>query len=121
MFDSLFIPGGATSIGTLKKNGRALHWVREAFGHLKAIGATGEAVEFVKQACQVDQMVFSSGADVVDSYGVVTSAQVEPNGLKQIVKMAKNGKNFADAYGFAISQHRNWNRELDGLSSMVAY
>jgi catalase len=121
MFDSLFIPGGNDSIATLSKNGRALHWVREAFGHLKAIGATGEAVNFVKQACNVDKMMFSSGADVVDSYGVVTSAQVEPSGLKEIVKMAKNAKNFVDAYGFAISQHRNWDRELAGLSSMVAY
>jgi len=121
MFDSIFIPGGAESIATLSKNGRAQHWVREAFGHLKAIGATGEAVGFVKQICNLDQMVFSVGADVVDSYGVVTSIKVEPSGLKDIVKMVKNAANFVEAYGFAISQHRNWDRELEGLSTMVAY
>lgn len=44
MFDSIFVPGGAQSLETLSKNGRVVHWVREAFGHLKAIGATDEAV-----------------------------------------------------------------------------
>jgi catalase len=121
MFDSVFIPGGAKSVKTLSKTGRAVHWVREAFGHLKAIGATGEAVEFVRQACGVDQIMFSEGVDVVESYGIVTAAKVELSGLKEIVKMEKNSKNFAEAYGFAISQHRNWDRELDGLSMTVAY
>lgn len=121
MFDSIFIPGGAESIASLSKNGRALHWIREAFGHLKAIGATGEAVDLVKQACGMDKLVFSSGGDVVDSYGVVTLSNVDTSGLGNIVKLVKNGKNFAEAYGFAISQHRNWDRELDGLNTMVAY
>jgi catalase len=26
-----------------------------------------------------------------------------------------------DAYAFNVSQHRNFKRELDGLTSMVAY
>ena len=82
---------------------------------------TEEAVEFVKQVCNLDKMVFSTGADVVESYGVVTSVQVEPSGLKDIVKMAKNAKNFVEAYSYTISQHRNWDRELGGLSTMVAY
>lgn len=42
MFDALFIPGGAESVRTLASNGRAIHWVLEAFGHLKTIGAVGE-------------------------------------------------------------------------------
>lgn len=121
MFDSIFVPGGADSIATLRKNGRALHWVREAFGHLKAIGATGEAVEFVKDACQLPGVMFSEAADVVDSYGVVTAAKVQPESFKEAVKLAKGAKDFVDAYFFAISQHRNFDRELDGLSTMVAY
>jgi catalase len=42
MFDALFIPSGANCALTLASNGRAIHWVMEAFGHLKAIGAVGE-------------------------------------------------------------------------------
>jgi catalase len=121
MFDSIYIPGGAQSIKTLSANGRALHWVREAFGHLKAIGATGEGVELVRKACGLEQMVFSTSGEVVESYGVVTADTVKQTGLDKIVKMVSGAKNFVEAYGFAISQHRNWDRELDGLNKMVAY
>lgn len=42
MFDGIFIPSGRAHIAMLSKNGRAIHWVREAFGHLKPISAVGE-------------------------------------------------------------------------------
>ena len=121
MFDSVFVPGGAKSVETLRKNGRAVHWVREAFGHLKAIGATGEAVDFVRQAVDLPGMEFSTSGDVVESYGVVTASQVQPDGFKEAVKMAKGAKDFVSAYTFAISQHKNFDRELAGLNAMVAY
>ncbi len=35
--------------------------------------------------------------------------------------MAKGAKDFVDAYTFNISQHKNFDLEMDGLSSMVAY
>jgi catalase len=35
--------------------------------------------------------------------------------------MVKGAKDFLDNYTFEISQHRNWQRELDGLSIQVAY
>jgi len=121
MFDSIFVPGGADAISTLRKNGRALHWVREAFGHLKAIGATGEAVDFVRDACQLPGVSFSSSGEVVESYGVVTASKVQAESFKEVVKMARGAKDFVDAYFFAISQHKNFDREMEGLSAMVAY
>jgi catalase len=121
LFDSVFVPGGAKSIETLRKNGRAVHWIREAFGHLKAIGATGEAVQFVREAIDLPGMQFSTSGEVVDSYGVVTASQVEPNSFKEAVKIAKGAKDFLNAYTYAISQHKNYDRELEGLSAMVAY
>ena len=42
LFDALFIASGAKSAERLKKDGRVIHWVREAFGHCKTIGAVGE-------------------------------------------------------------------------------
>ena len=42
LFDAFIVPGGRKSAETLAENGRAIHWVREAFGHCKAIGAIGE-------------------------------------------------------------------------------
>jgi catalase len=58
----------------------------------------------------------------VDSYGVVTAGGVGNAGsVGEALKIVKGGKNFLDAYAFNISQHRNFNRELEGLTSMVAY
>ena len=121
-FDTLYIPGG-DHVATLLKNGRVIHWVREAFGHLKAIGATGEGVQLVREACGVPGMAFSTSTDAMDSYGVVTAGGVGdgPSSLKEGLKMVKGAKNFMDAYAFNIAQHRNYQRELDGLASMVAF
>ncbi|KAF2259576.1 catalase-domain-containing protein [Lojkania enalia] len=121
LFDSVFVPGGEQSIKTLCKNGRAVHWVREAFGHLKAIGATGEAVAFVKDACALPGITFSENSDVVSSYGVVTASQVEPRSFKEAIQMAKGAEDFVNSYCFEISQHKNFDREMEGFSSMVAY
>jgi len=122
MFDSIYIPGGE-HISTLLKQGRVIHWIREAFGHCKAIGATGEAVKLVQYACGVDGMAFSTNADVVDAYGVVTAGGVgtSSSSVGEALKMVKGAKNFLDAYAYNISQHRNFKRELDGLTSAVAY
>ena len=134
MFDTLYIPGGE-HVNVIRKTGRAMHWIKEAFGHCKAIGATGEAVSLVREAVGVEGMVFataeSGSADVVDSYGVVTAGGVgegvgqEGDGLiekaKNTLKMAKGAKNFLDAYAWNIAMHRNWQRELDGLTDLMAY
>jgi catalase len=58
---------------------------------------------------------------VVESYGVVTASKVEPQGFVETVKMVKGAGDFASAYAFAISQHKNFDREMAGLSAMVAY
>lgn len=44
LFDALLIPSGLECAKALASNGRCIHWVREAFGHLKAIGAIGEGM-----------------------------------------------------------------------------
>lgn len=121
MFDSLYIPGG-DHVKTLLKQGRVIHWIREAFGHCKAIGATGEAVELVRTACGIEGMAFSTDAEVVDSYGVVTAGGVgDVLSVKEGLKLIKGAKAFIDAYAYNISQHRNFKRETDGLTSLVAY
>lgn len=38
LYDAILIPGGAKCAQALAENGRTIHWVREAFGHCKAIG-----------------------------------------------------------------------------------
>lgn len=121
MFDAIFVPGGADSVSTLRKSGRATHWVREAFAHLKAIGAVGEAVSFVRDACELPGMDFSTSEAVTDSYGVVTAAKTQANSFKETVKMAKEAADFVDVFFYEISQHKNFERELKGFPMMVAY
>ena len=43
-FDAILIPDGIKHVEDLSKSGRAIQWVREAFGHLKVIGAIGEGM-----------------------------------------------------------------------------
>ncbi|CAJ2505891.1 Uu.00g000210.m01.CDS01 [Anthostomella pinea] len=121
MFDAIFVPGGAESIKTLSKSGRAVHWVREAFGHLKAIGGTGEAVELFKMAFALPGINVSTDDKAVESYGVVTMAKVSPQSLSETVTIAKEGAGLLEKFWFQVSQHRNFARELDGLNSQVAY
>lgn len=120
MFDSIYVPGGE-HVANLQTQGRVVHWVREAFGHCKAIGATGEGVKLVQIACGIEGMTFSTNADVVDSYGVVTAGGFESGSVKEKLNMVKGAKSFVDAYAYNISQHRNFQRELDGLAAMVAF
>ncbi|CRK11434.1 hypothetical protein BN1723_000882 [Verticillium longisporum] len=120
MFDALFIPGGEESFKTLRKSGRAMHWIREAFGHLKAIAATGEAVELVNAAIALPEIKVSQGG-VEENYGVITLKDVKSDSLKEKVEIAKDGAGFLEQFFYAISQHRAWARELDGLNVQVAY
>ncbi|KAJ9604300.1 catalase 1 [Cladophialophora chaetospira] len=126
MFDALFIPGGAESIKTLKKLGLARFWVKEAFGHLKAIGAVGEGVELVHAALTEVENVKLAGAgagsdEIVNWYGVITAASPQTgSSIKDTVKLAKGTKDFASEFFYEISQHRNFFRELDGFAEQVS-
>jgi len=121
MVDALFIPGGAQSVSTLSRSGRALHWVREAFGHLKAIGATGEGVELVNKAISLPEVAVSTTGEAQESYGVVTLRDTRPGSFSEAVEIAKGSAGFLEKFFYAIAQHRNWDRELDGLHSQVAF
>ena len=120
MVDAIYIPGGS-HVSTLRKSGRALHWVREAFAHCKAIGATRSGVELVKDACVGLDAVRLSQNDVRESYGVVTGSKLEPQTQGKVTEIAKGTGRFLEEFFYSISQHRNYARELDGLTSQLAY
>ncbi|KOS21726.1 Catalase-1 [Escovopsis weberi] len=122
MLDALFVPGGHESIHALSQSGRVLHYIREAFGHLKPIAATGEAVALLDKALQMpSKVVVSNDSDAVESYGVITLRNARPESFGEVIRVVKNAKGFLDKFMYAISSHRCWERELDGLSTMVAY
>ncbi|KAI5855069.1 catalase [Durotheca rogersii] len=121
LFDAVFVPGGAESIETLSESGRALHWLREAFGHLKPIGGTGEAVQLFQLAFPIPEIRVSTDSRPVESYGVVTMSKAAPDRLREAVDIVKEGTGFLDKFWYQISQHRNFDRELAGLNARVAY
>jgi Catalase len=82
-FDAVFVPGGAASIKALSSDGVALHYLLEAYKHLKAIALHGEA----KQLLEVLKLEADAGLIV----GTDT-------------KLFK-------AFFAAIGQHRVWDRE----------
>jgi catalase len=126
MFDAVFVPGGEQSVKTLMGIGLARFWVREAFGHLKAIGATSEGIKLVHAALSeiepgAVQLASEGSGDVVDWYGVVTAHKPETgSSLKDGVKMVKEATDFTGKFFFNISQHRNFARELDGFADQVS-
>ncbi|KAF7347072.1 Catalase [Mycena venus] len=127
MFDALLIPFGKESADMLKASGRCIHWAREAFGHLKAIGAIGEGVEVVRCALKMDvtQLTFASLDDntVTSSYGVVTTSSYKVTSVAadalEIVTGGEAG--FMSNFAYEISLHRCYKHELDGLTFQVAY
>ncbi|KAI2012638.1 catalase 1 [Ophidiomyces ophidiicola] len=124
LFDATFIPGGS-HIKNMGQIGRIRHWIAESFGHLKPIGATGEAVNLVAQALSaVPEVEIADATDgkLVESYGVVTSGKFhEPEGMVEGMRMLKEGSHFLGKFFHQIYQGRNFDRELDGLADRVAF
>jgi len=126
MFDAVFIPPGAKSVGTMSQDGRVVHWVRETFGHCKAIGAIGEGIALLRDAALipgVELASVSSGSDDVKvSYGVVTAASYSASSAaSDVLKMGPEEKGFVSQFAYEISKHRCWEREMDGLTAKVAF
>lgn len=92
VFDAVFIPGGISSIQVLLASGEATHFVLEAFVHLKAIAAAGDAVPFLERIG-----IAKHGSD--QSEGIFA---VENDDFSQ---------DFLQSYVEGIAKHRFWNRK----------
>ncbi|MBP5943695.1 MULTISPECIES: catalase HPII [unclassified Pseudomonas] len=84
IFDAVFVPGGAASVKALSGDGVALHYVLEAYKHLKAIALHGEA----KQLLDVLKLEADDGLLEGKDVGALTKP-----------------------FFAAIGQHRVWARE----------
>ena len=97
LFDALYIPGGKKSIDALAKEAPAALFVNETYMHCKAIAATGEGVDFVRNSLTKGGLPADLPEEVMSSKnGVITD----------------KGKNAPSAFIEAMSQHRIWNRAL---------
>jgi putative intracellular protease/amidase len=93
MYDAVYVPGGKESTAMLAGDYEARNFVREAYNHGKAIGASGE------------------GAELLQAAGV---------GAAPGVVIEKAGTDVAKAFSEAITQHRHWNRPI-GKWRMVRF
>jgi len=123
LFDALYIPSGG-HLSHLARNGRAIQYVREAFGHCKAIGAAGLAIPFLRGTVNLPGVEFQheDSPDVLSSYGVVTTGKFDvKSAATSTLRIEQDSKDFMAEFAYAISRHRWYERELHGLTSQVAY
>jgi catalase len=101
LFDAVYVPGGEQSIERLKSEGKALHFVQEAYLHCKAIAATGAGLELLRaSALGAEGLAVLNAAD----------GQVA---VEEGVVISRNGdvERAAAEFIHAIAQHRHWSRE----------
>ncbi|KAF8810089.1 catalase [Phlegmacium glaucopus] len=124
LFDALYIPSGEKHAKTLMESGRAIHWVREAFGHCKAIGAIGEGVNVVDCAINLPEIKLNLHPEtdkVIESYGVVTTGKYVKPMVDTHEISDDDSKGFASKFAYQISLHRCYEREMQNLTGKVAY
>lgn len=99
LFDSVFVPGGAKSVATLKANGDILGFVTEAFKHCKAIAASGEGIDVILR-CALPGVKVATKEDKVESQGVVTGSKVA---------------GVVPPFLAELGNHRHWARDVAGV------
>ena len=96
LFDAVYVPGGVESIELLKDIPDALRFIDEAYKHGKAIAASGEGVELVKET--------KTGELLTDA-----------NAAEQGVLLADGVDRLAGDFIDAIANHRFHNRQVDRI------
>ncbi|WKG03794.1 catalase [Mycolicibacterium sp. HK-90] len=100
LYDAVAVAGGAESVESLLQDGYAVHFVTEAYRHLKAVLAFGEGSEMLRGA----GVIASSPGDQVESDGGVVTA---PGGDLP--------DEFVEAAVAVMAKHRVWDRETDAV------
>ncbi len=102
LFDAVYVPGGEDSVAALKKQGKALHFVNEAYMHAKAIAATGAGVDLLRASYLGTRGLLDgdpSDGEVSAEDGVVLAESAGADGM-------------TEAFVEAVAQHRHWGREM---------
>lgn len=100
LYDAVAVAGGAASVESLLQDGYAVHFVTEAYRHLKPILAFGEGSEMLRGAGVI---ATAPGDQVESSDGVVTA----PGGDLP--------DEFVEATVAVLAKHRVWDRETDAV------
>jgi catalase len=103
LYDAVVVPCGPQSVETLGNDGYALHFVTEAYKHLKAVGAFGAGIDLLRKAGIGEPL--ADGQDVVAAAGVVSTTAAEDTIPDQ----------FFEDFASALAKHRAWERQTDAV------
>jgi len=103
LYDAVVAPCGPDAMRTLSADGYAMHFVTEAYKHLKVIGAFGAGVELLPKAGIGDDL--ATDTTVTVSHGVVTTTAAAGD----------LGEPFFDAFATELAKHRAWDRSADAV------
>jgi catalase len=105
LFDAVYVPGGEKSVETLKGEGKALHFINEAYKHCKAIAASGAGIDLLRASYFGTERLpasNSAGNQVHVDEGIIIGRDAHAGDL-------------ATEFIKAIAQHRHWSREVKDL------
>ena len=103
LYDAVLVAGGEASVTTLSADGEAVHYVAEAFRHVKPLGALGDGVGLLQRA-PLPEGAVPAGEGVAERAGVVT---VTGDGADPAA--------FAEAFLAASAAHRHHERDIAGV------
>lgn len=98
MYDAIYIPGG-DHIEKLKNQGKAFHFINEAYKHCKPIAASGTGVDLLAAGNFGNVLKGENGGGPMSENGVVW------------MRNTGDSDNFIKKFIEAIAQHRHWMRQ----------
>lgn len=103
LYDAVAVPCGPDSVRTLSADGYAVHFVREAYKHVKPVAAFGTGADMLR-SIGIGGRMAEDTATTVDK-GVVTSTAAR----------ADLTDDFVAAFATDIGRHRAWERQTDSV------
>lgn len=101
LYDAVVVACGPDSVATLAEDGYAVHFVTEAYKHLKPIGAFGAGIDLLRKAGVAARL--AEDTEVLNDQSVVTTKAAADTLPEQ----------FAVEFAAALAGHRAWQRRTD--------
>lgn len=101
LYDAVVVACGPRSVATLSDDGYAVHFVTEAYKHLKPIGAYGAGVDLLRTAGITNRL--AEDTDVLNDQAVITTTAAAD----------ELPDRFVEEFEAALARHRCWERRTD--------
>ncbi|WP_100446190.1 catalase [Glycomyces xiaoerkulensis] len=105
LYDAVAVPCGPDSVAALSRSGYAMHFVTEAYKHLKAVAGFGAGLDLLR-ACGVEARIADSAGAEAD-VGVVTSTASGHD----------VPGDFFESFAAEVARHRRWDRDTAEVSA----